>query len=139
MSVTIGAATRIGLRAPLAVGAAAGAALALVAVLNPEKPGHYPTCPFYAVTDLYCPGCGSLRALHALTRGDLGTALDRNMATVLALPFLALAWFAWLRRATTDRPRRHWAAPASWLWTLAVLVLGFWVLRNTDVGSWLAP
>lgn len=127
------------IRGPLAVGAAAAAGLTVVAVLDPEQPGHYPICPFYSVTDLYCPGCGSLRALHALTNGDVATALDRNVLTVAALPFLALAWFAWLQRSATGRPRRSWAAPASWLWTLTVGIIGFAVLRNLSAGAWLAP
>lgn len=127
------------LRAPLAVGAAAVAAVGFVAAVDPEQPGHYPTCPFYAVTDLYCPGCGSLRAMHALTRGDIATAIDRNILTVAALPLLALAWLAWLQRSATGQPRRAWSAPASWLVGLAVAVLVFTVARNTSAGAWLAP
>ena len=43
-------------------------------MVDPNQPGHYPTDPFLAITGLYCPGCGTLRALHALARGDLLTA-----------------------------------------------------------------
>ena len=127
------------LGAPLAVGSAAAVAVGFVAAVDPEQPGHYPTCPFYAVTDLYCPGCGSLRALHALTQGDLDTAIERNVLTVAALPLLALAWLAWLQRSATGRSRRAWSAPASWLLTGALLVLAFAVLRNTSAGAWFAP
>lgn len=127
------------LRGPLAVGAAATVAVGFVAAVDPEQPGHYPTCPFLAVTDLYCPGCGSLRAVHALTQGDLATAVDRNVLTVAALPVLVFAWLAWLRRDATGAPRSAWAAPASLLGTVAVLVLVFAVARNTAAGAWLAP
>lgn len=125
--------------APLSVGVAVVAALAVVAVRNPEEPGHYPVCPFYAATDLYCPGCGSLRAMHALTHGDLGTAIDRNLLAVAVLPFFAVVWLAWVRRGLTDRPAGSWMAPASWLWAFLGAVLVFAVLRNTPVGSWFAP
>lgn len=125
--------------APLIVGAAALAALAVVATRNPEQPGHYPLCPFYAATDLYCPGCGSLRAVHALTHGDLGTAIDRNLLTVALLPFFAVVWLAWLRRGLTARRAGSWMAPPSWLWSLLGVVVAFSVLRNTSAGAWLAP
>ena len=39
------------------------------------SPGHYPTCPFLAITGWYCPGCGSLRAVHDLLHGDLAGAV----------------------------------------------------------------
>jgi hypothetical protein len=125
--------------APLAVLAGSVAAVAVVAAIDPEEPGHYPTCPFLAMTGWWCPGCGSLRAVHALARGDIGTAIDRNVLTVLAVPVLVVAWVAWLRRAITGRPRSRWAAPPAALWGLLATVVAFWVLRNVPMGSWLAP
>ena len=125
--------------APLGVLAAGLAAVAVVATVDPEQPGHYPTCPFLAVTDWWCPGCGSLRAIHALTRGDVATATDRNVLTVLAVPVLILAWVAWFRRTVSGRPRTRWAAPPLALWALLATIVVFGVLRNVPVGSWLAP
>lgn len=125
--------------APLAVLATGAAATAVVATVDPEQPGHYPTCPFLAMTGWWCPGCGSLRAVHALTQGDLVTAIDRNVLTVLAIPTLIVAWGAWLRRSITGRPRSPRAAPAAAIWALFGLVVAFWVLRNLPAGSWLAP
>ncbi|MEJ2068687.1 MAG: DUF2752 domain-containing protein, partial [Deltaproteobacteria bacterium] len=43
-----------------------------IVILYFFKPGQspiYPPCPFHLITGLYCPGCGSLRALHALFHG----------------------------------------------------------------------
>lgn len=125
--------------APLAVLAAAAVAVGGLAVVDPEQPGHYPSCPFLTATGWWCPGCGSLRAVHALTQGDLGTAIDRNVLTVLAVPALLIAWAAWLRRSLTGRPRSRWAAPPVALWGLLATVVVFWVLRNVPAGSWLAP
>jgi len=125
--------------APLAVLAGSVAALAVVATVDPEQPGHYPVCPFLSVTGWWCPGCGTLRAVHALTHGDLATAVERNVLTVLAVPVLVIAWAAWLRRTVTGRPRSRWAAPPVALWGLLATVVVFWVLRNLPAGSWLAP
>lgn len=124
--------------APAALGAAGVAAVATVAVVDPNEAGHYPTCPFLATTGLFCPGCGTLRAVHALTRGDLATAVDLNVLTVVLLPVLAVGWLLWLAHTLGHRPTAPdlppWAGSA-----IAVLVPVFVVVRNLPVGSALAP
>jgi hypothetical protein len=123
---------------PALVAASAAAALAWVGTVDPNEPGHYPTCPFLAVTGWFCPGCGSLRALHALVHGDLRSALARNPLMVITVPALALWWAAWLVRAVRQRSRR-WAAPAWSIWALLVVVLVFAVARNVPGAELLAP
>src|SRR5690349_10871222 len=100
-------------RGPLLVALGAGGVLAVVGLVDPNQPGHYPTCPFLAVTGYWCPGCGSLRALHALAHGDVATAVARNPLTVLATAGLLLGYVVWVRRLRQGRPR-SWVAPA-WL------------------------
>ena len=51
--------------------------------------GIFPACPFLSLTGCYCPGCGTLRALHTLLRGDVAGAIGYNVLTVLSLPFIA--------------------------------------------------
>jgi hypothetical protein len=118
--------------------AAAAVGVLTVALIDPNRPGRYPTCPFLAVTGHYCPGCGALRAVHALAHGDLGEALARNPLLVLAVPLVAGIWVAWARRSVTGRPRA-WLAPPWLLWSLLALVLAFWVLRNLPGATLLAP
>lgn len=123
---------------PAAVGAAAVAGLVTVALVDPNEVGHYPTCPFLATTGLWCPGCGTLRAVHALTRGDVATAVDLNVLTVALLPVLVLAWVGWLAFRLGRRP----APPRVPTWastTVAVAVPAFWVLRNLPFATALAP
>jgi hypothetical protein len=91
--------------APLAVGALTVCATAYVGLVDPNEPGHYPLCPTKALTGLDCPGCGGLRATHALVTGDLVGALDHNAFVVLVLiPLAVVAWIAWLVRC--------WRGPA---------------------------
>ena len=116
------------LRVPGLVLAAAAAVTTLVAVVDPHEPGHYPTCPFLAVTGYYCPGCGSLRALHDLAHGDVAGALARNPLMVLAAGGLLVAFVLWARRLWRGVPVT-WVAPPRLLYALLTLVLGFWVLR----------
>ncbi|MFC7733202.1 DUF2752 domain-containing protein [Actinomadura keratinilytica] len=58
--------------------AAAAAGVALVSVVDPHEPGHYPTCPLLWATGLYCPGCGGLRMVNSLTHGRVGEAFGLN-------------------------------------------------------------
>lgn len=123
---------------PLASLAAAGTVALIVHDVNPNQPGHYPTCPFLFITGWYCPGCGSLRAIHALTNGDVGTALARNPMTVIMLVVLAGLWVGSVRRRWSGRPRT-WVAPAWVLWGFLGVVIAFWILRNLPGMTWLSP
>ncbi len=44
-------------------------------------------CPVYQLTGLYCPGCGTARALTALAYGKLGEAAGYNPLLIVLLPF----------------------------------------------------
>jgi hypothetical protein len=123
---------------PAGVVLGAAAAVSVVAVVDPNESGHYPTCPFLALTGHWCPGCGSLRALHALAHGDVLGAVGRNVLLVASLPLLAWLWLRWVRRSWTGTPRPALAPPVL-IWAGLVLVLAFAVLRNLPIGAALAP
>ncbi len=114
----------------------AGATLFAV---DPNETGHYPTCPFLATTGLYCPGCGALRATHDLLHGDLTGALARNPLTVLAVPYLVLAFVTWLLRRSGRPAPRSTSLPAWTIWLVLAGVLCFGVLRNLPGWAWLSP
>lgn len=122
----------------VASGLVVAAGVNLVRLVDPNVAGHYPTCPFLALTGLVCPGCGSLRALHALTLGDVGTAWSMNPALLVALPFLVWSWAAWLWRSATGRTRTK-PVSAGLLAMLTVLIGAFWVLRNVPGFEFLGP
>ena len=109
----------------LATAGAAVAGTGLVAAVDPNRPGHYPSCPFRLVTGWACPGCGALRAVHALTHGDVATALQLNAMLVLLLTVVVAAWV----RFVTGRPPllASWrrAGPVAF-----VLVVAWAVARN---------
>ena len=123
---------------PLGVAAAALMGAGYVTAVDPNVAGHYPTCPFLAVTGWYCPGCGTLRAVHALGHGDLMAALAFNPFTVVAVGYAVLTWAMWLYRTARGRPLR-WLAPHWVLYGVLGAILTFWVLRNVPGWTWLSP
>lgn len=121
------------------VGGAVLVATAYVAATDPNEPGNYPLCPTFALTGLYCAGCGSLRAVHALTQLDLAGAWAMNPLMVLGLPILVVGWALWLRREWLGRQRRRIAS--TWqVWAIFALLLGYSIARNVPaLAPWLAP
>jgi hypothetical protein len=133
------ASARASLRPALGLLGLGAAATAYVAAVDPNRPGHYPVCPFLALTGWWCPGCGGLRAVHALTRGDLGTALHDNVLVVALCGFTAGYWTFWALRASRGRPRPAFRLGRPWAVAAAVLVLLFTLVRNLPTGAFLAP
>ena len=118
--------------------------LALAALLHVADPAatSFPVCPFYAITGLYCPGCGTLRCLHALLHADLRSAFGFNAVTVLLTPMLVVAWLSVGIAGIGGRhPPRLWSAPRWTGWAIAGGVTLFWILRNVPLApfSWMAP
>ncbi|MBO3745378.1 DUF2752 domain-containing protein [Streptosporangiaceae bacterium NEAU-GS5] len=125
--------------APLGVAAAAGAVTAYVGAVDPNQAGHYPTCPFLLLTGYYCPGCGTLRAIHALAHADPLTALGLNPLMVAVLPFLLFWWGRWMARSWQGRPLRTKLAHPVILHAFTAVVILFWIARNMPFGRFLAP
>ncbi|GAA2094703.1 DUF2752 domain-containing protein [Kitasatospora saccharophila] len=139
-SAASGPVTRAGrLLRPLAALAAVALPTAFVGVVDPNAPGHYPVCPVLRATGWWCPGCGGLRCVHALTRGDVLTAAHDNLVVVLLVLGLAVLWAGWVVRAVRGRPgwRPRWTARRAG--ALVVVLLLFAVLRNLPIGAGLAP
>ncbi len=119
---------------PAAVAAGVALGCACLIAIDPNEQGHYPTCPFHASTGLWCPGCGSMRALRALLRGDFAAAVGFNLLMVMAVPCAAYGYLAWTgKRMGWFRIPGIRTGPAL-AWTLIAVFVGFWVLRNIPVG-----
>lgn len=76
----------------LGTGGLLAGALTYIGLGDPHSPTFvFPACPFYALTDLYCPACGGLRMTHGLLHGDLAAAVTDNVFLLVGLPML-LMW-----------------------------------------------
>ena len=99
-------------------------------VFDPATSGLFPPCPLRYLTGWYCPGCGSLRALHQLLHGNLSAAWALNPLTVILLPFLAygIASYALFEIHGKHLPRLF--LPAVWIRALCAVIILFGVARN---------
>lgn len=105
-------------------------ALFVLFVFNPAGSGLYPPCPFHRLTGFYCPGCGSLRAMHQLLHGNLLAALGLNPLMVLSLPFLGYGFISYSASAMRNRPQKSVIIPAFGIWLILLIIVLFWILRN---------
>ncbi len=127
------------LRVPALVGAAGLGAAVLLHLHDPHDSGSYGYCPFLELTGKPCPGCGGLRAVNDLTRGDLIGAVSSNVFAVLLVVVLSAGWVLWvLRRLRGTRDQMFTLSRSSGFAMIGVLVV-FGIIRNTPWGSWLAP
>ena len=106
---------------------------------NPGEYALFPSCQFYRLTGILCPGCGGQRALHFLLHGELGLAFHYNALFVLLLP--AGGWFAirlfqlWSSGRDLPAVFNHRFTP----WIVLSLVASFGIVRNLPVFHWLRP
>src|SRR5688572_5675450 len=107
------------------------AGAAYLFVFEPGKSGFFPACPFRLLTGFTCPGCGTTRALHQILHGDFAAAFMLNPLLLLGLPFVLLALLRYsviVLRGGVPRPN---ALPAPYIYALFVVIVSFWVFRNT--------
>ena len=119
--------------------------LLLSRLFDPAHSLIFPPCPLRYFTGLYCPGCGSLRAIHALLQGDLRQAWAMNALTVTMLPFIGYGLISEIHRHFRGRPMPGMMMPASWTRPLCAVMVLFGIARNLpfhsfnllDPGAWL--
>ncbi len=107
---------------------------------DPHQSGSWGFCPWFVTTGTHCPGCGGLRAVNDLTRGDLAAAASSNLLFISSIPVLALLW----GRSFAQRwqgVRRPLPQPAAGVaaGVAVALVVVFWVVRNLPFAAVLAP
>ncbi len=112
--------------------------------------GFFPRCPFFTLTGLYCPGCGSQRAVSSLLHGDIIKAFHYNVMLAASLPLVLYSAFRttiywiikdlgekrnmiWVRFFTLNSiPQKIFYSPVFVKAVLVIIVL-FWILRNIPV------
>jgi hypothetical protein len=114
------------------VTALAGAVVVLF-IFEPAQSSIYAPCLFHKLTGLYCPGCGSTRALHQLLHGHFIKAMSFNSLTVLVLPFLIYAFLSYGLTAIKNCQLPRIFVRPIFVWTLVAVIIIFGVLRNVPI------
>lgn len=65
---------------------------------NPSKNAIFPKCPFFVLTGLKCPGCGSQRAIHSLLHLNYAEAFRHNALLVVSLPLIIILIYAEIKK-----------------------------------------
>lgn len=127
------------IRKRIMVGAGAPVMFALLCIYEYQG-GKGMECMFYRCTGLYCPGCGSGRAVSALFHGRPFEAVSYNiLLPLLGIPCLFVLVHEYLRIVFPGLKLRPAAVSQRTAGILAAVILIFWVLRNLPGFGFLAP
>ena len=108
--------------------------LGVLACRHPSEYGFLPPCQFHEWTGLFCPGCGTTRAVHFLLRGDWKISLHYNPLVILFLPVLLLLLFQWIYEIFHQK-NFHFPFKAKLYLGIAIVVIVFFVLRNLPLAG----
>lgn len=104
------------------------AAGVILFVFDPGTTQWMPQCPSHYLTDYDCPGCGTLRGVHAILHGDIAAAWHFNAALFFAVPLIiALALAPHTR---VGSPLRRLADSRWTPLTVLLLLIAWTILRN---------
>lgn len=99
-------------------------------LFNPESNSFFPKCPFYLITHLQCPACGSQRALYSLFHGEIAKAFSYNQFLVVSLPYLAIIIFSTFHHNNFAVRLRQVFQNKYAVNMYVVLFFAWWIIRN---------
>lgn len=105
-------------------------ALSLYFFWNPSYYNFFPKCPLYSFTGIYCPGCGSQRAIHQIINGNIIEGIRYNYMLVLLFIVLAYKATHYIITKLYNKPFNNILHRPATSKLILVLVILFWVLRN---------
>ncbi len=119
----------------IAIGLGIGIAYYLFVTLT----GWAIPCPLYAITGLYCPGCGITRMFISLLSLEFAQAFHNNaVVCVLLLPAIGFSIMKAIQYVKTGQVTyKRWEGVLVFLALL--LTLGFGVIRNLPIGTQFQP
>ena len=105
-------------------------ALTLFFIYDPSEVALFPKCPFLSFTGLYCPGCGSQRAMHDLLHGDILSGFKHNLLMSVLFFILGYQFFHALISMIKKKELPNIFHRTIVTNGILVFVIAFWVLRN---------
>ncbi|MDO5608438.1 MAG: DUF2752 domain-containing protein [Capnocytophaga sp.] len=96
----------------------------------------FPRCPSVTFLGLYCPGCGSQRAVHQLLHADIAQAFRYNPLLVIVFPLLLYAVGIMLYNAIFDKKIRISLFYNNvFVFSFFLLVIVYFIARNLSFTS----
>ena len=107
--------------------------LSLYVFWNPTETNLFPSCPVYAATGIYCPGCGSQRAAHKILNGNIIEGVRHNYMIVLLAMVLLYQGFVYVMNDMLGKKIPNLLHKSKVTISILIIVILFWVLRNIDL------
>ncbi len=96
-------------------------------------------CPIKAVTGKFCPGCGITRMCMALIEGDIKSAVKYNLLLMSLIPVFLIFGprraYLYVKKGESEPDKTESIV----ICIVFVLTVAFWIMRNTEKFSFLAP
>ncbi|MDD7887005.1 DUF2752 domain-containing protein [Flavivirga sp. 57AJ16] len=93
----------------------------------------FPKCPFYSLTEIYCPGCGSQRAAHKLLQGHILDGFKHNFLIVLLVAVLLYDASIKLIKIIFNRTVKNLLHDSKTTYAILIVIILFWILRNINL------
>ena len=102
-------------------------------LFNPSEYSFFPKCPFHSITGLYCPGCGSQRAIHEILHLNILEGLKHNFLIIILIFILGYPFVLNLLTKAYNKNFNNILHNPKTTYTILVLVILYWILRNIDI------
>ncbi|MBD0835726.1 DUF2752 domain-containing protein [Aestuariibaculum suncheonense] len=107
--------------------------LSLYFFYNPLEFNFFPKCPFYSITSLFCPGCGSQRSIHQILHGNVTTGIRHNYLIFLLCIVLGYQLYILVLKMNQRAVNKNILHKSITTKIILVIVVLFWILRNINI------
>lgn len=97
---------------------------------SPSEYSFFPKCPLHSLTGIYCPGCGSQRAMHQIIHGNIIEGLRHNYLIALLAAVLLYQAILFVMHKLYNKSFYNILHQSLTIKIILVLILAFWLLRN---------
>ena len=98
--------------------------------IDPELHVWVPKCPWWLLTNTYCPSCGIQRFLHSLLTGNIYKAFCLNPFLLISIPYAVLAVLGkWYNINGVFDKTNKFVYHRFTLLAYAVLYIVWWIVR----------
>ena len=99
-------------------------------LVNPKNVELFPKCPLYATTGIYCPGCGSQRAMHHLLNFNFYGVVQQNILFIFGILTVTYYWTIKVLNLIFNKKYYNYIYHPKTPVLILIFVILFWILRN---------